>query len=107
MKSRDEGPCYACGKLSLYLERDHRVPPRLGGSRRHFNLQDLCLDCHRRKSIIEVDLMSLNAESDDVKEWFHLAFQSKPELVKHFIDNIALRVGHFREVYGKLLDEQS
>src|SRR5688500_890115 len=97
-----EGTCGFCRKESKYLERDHRVPPRLGGTNHESNIQHLCLDCHMRKSALEASLMSFSCTTDIVKEWFKLAFQEDSHMAKMFVSELGMRVTHFREVAGDL-----
>lgn len=98
-----EGTCNACGNESKYLERDHRVPPRLGGERSHqSNLQDLCLECHKRKSVLEVSLMNFYGPTDVVREWLLLAFQDDVDSMIAFAGKIAMRATHIREVVSTL-----
>lgn len=94
-----QGHCFACRRESHYLERDHRIPTRLGGSYGAYNLQDLCLECHKRKTLLECSLMSFECESDVMREWFQLAFQDDLERIKAFVDNLSMRATHFREVF--------
>lgn len=96
------GRCNACGRESIYCERDHRVPPRLGGGQTQRNLQDLCLECHRRKTHLEVSLFDFNCETETVRDWFFLAFQNDDGMIKTFLDELALRLSHFREVKAGL-----
>jgi len=92
------GTCNACGKQTKFVERDHRVPVRLGGEQNHRNLQDLCLECHRAKNLLEVTLFDLDGSTETVREWFRLAFQDDTESIAYFIGELSMRVSHFREV---------
>jgi Restriction endonuclease len=96
------GNCNACGRETKYLERDHRVPVRLGGGQTHHNLQDLCLDCHHRKSALEASLMSFSCESEVVREWLKLAFQDDTDSMKEFADEVYLRSKHLLEIISRL-----
>lgn len=92
--------CEACSKLwpMDFIERDHKVPPRIGGTDHHTNIQMLCLGCHKRKSALEASLFSFDATTEVVREWYGLAFQYDREEIKQFVDKLTLRVAHFREV---------
>jgi hypothetical protein len=46
--------------------------------------------------------MDFNAKTEDVSEWFTLAFQESTSEMAFFADNIALRASHFREVAAKI-----
>jgi len=48
--------CEACqrhGRVTLATERDHRVPLAEGGTDDDDNIQALCADCHREKTLAE------------------------------------------------------
>ena len=53
IKLRDEYTCQKCGRLTVDGEVDHIVPLAVGGSNNHENLQWLCKDCHKAKSLRE------------------------------------------------------
>ncbi len=50
---RDGAACRKCGKGVGRLEVDHVVPLAAGGSNAELNLQLLCIDCHKLKSLKE------------------------------------------------------
>ena len=52
-KSIALGVCNHCGKAQRYLECDHRIPKRFGGTDDDRNLHLLCISCHREKSHLE------------------------------------------------------
>ena len=60
-----EGPhaCAKCGATER-LEIDHIVPKRLGGDHRKPNLQILCADCHREKSLS--DMSGTESEASEI-----------------------------------------
>lgn len=45
--------CQAVGRVTLAMERDHKVPLAEGGTDEPDNVQGLCADCHRAKSQAE------------------------------------------------------
>lgn len=100
------GVCSACKADAVYVEIDHRVPVRIGGEHDPINLQDLCLTCHREKSMIEIGLFTFYAESADVRRWFHLAFQDDKSAIDSYITLLHLRVSHMREVLQKMENEK-
>jgi len=54
---RDKGLCQPClrtdGVLTLATEVDHIKPKYLGGTEDWANLQAICTDCHREKTLRE------------------------------------------------------
>src|SRR5688572_19608476 len=100
------GVCGNCGRESHYMHRDHRHPVRLGGSDNQSNLQDLCLECHYRKTFLETILMTFNCETAVVREWFQLAFQKDAQKIKTFVNHMAITSAHLDEVYDSLFLEQ-
>jgi hypothetical protein len=100
-----QGPCGMCGKSSEYLERDHRVPPRLGGSQHPDNIQRLCPECHTRKTSLEINLFDINTPSEDIEQWLTFAFQHDTEQMELFIIHVSMQAAHFKECYKRLMDE--
>lgn len=93
------GTCNVCGRESRFLERDHRVPPRLGGDLFHqANLQDICLECHKRKTTLEAGLMNFECTSAEVQEWLTMAFGADFGNMHGFADSLELRAHHVAEV---------
>jgi 5-methylcytosine-specific restriction protein A len=39
-----------CGRATIELEVDHKVPLSQGGAEHETNLQSLCIDCHDQKT---------------------------------------------------------
>lgn len=56
--------CFKAGRIKAATERDHIIPLHQGGQDDDRNMQSLCRDCHRRKSIAERGLTS-HAEGCD------------------------------------------
>ena len=92
------GVCTACGRESLYLQRVYRVPKHLGGERHRHNLQELCVECRSRKATIEHTLMTFNAESADITDWYQLAFQNDPARIEQFLNNLHVTLTHLKEI---------
>lgn len=53
IKEMSNNICRSCGEWSDQLEIDHIVPMWEGGSDDVFNLQPLCVECHKEKSAEE------------------------------------------------------
>jgi 5-methylcytosine-specific restriction protein A len=56
--------CACCGRITMALEIDHRIPLSQGGSDDESNLQPLCCDgplsCHRVKSQLEATFQTVS-----------------------------------------------
>jgi 5-methylcytosine-specific restriction protein A len=50
---RDKYTCQSCHRVGGRLEIDHIVPISQGGTKDESNLQVLCRECHRKKTIEE------------------------------------------------------
>lgn len=51
---RQKGKCACCGNnLGVAKDLDHRKPIRCGGTNSPKNLQYLCCNCHRHKTILD------------------------------------------------------
>jgi hypothetical protein len=98
MTKKYSGVCQACKRESQYIERDFKIPVRMGGDNEEHNRQDLCLECHRHKTHLERTLFGLYCDTETVREWFRLAFQDNLEDIKDFQDRLEMRMSHFREV---------
>lgn len=48
--ARDDDTCRSCGSKEN-LEADHIIPVALGGCEDLDNLQTLCYDCHKKKTV--------------------------------------------------------
>lgn len=53
MHERDQYTCQSCGIVTMKLELDHIVNIAQGGTDDEGNLQSLCVDCHKIKTIKE------------------------------------------------------
>ena len=103
-----QGRCGFCERETLYLEKDHRVPPRLGGSRGgEWNIQYLCPECHRMKTQLEGELFDFNCETPFILEWFKVAFQNDSKNISRFVDHLVLRAHHFLEIKNRFFHAPS
>lgn len=96
--------CYACKRdfELIQIHNDHRIPRSLGGDNSYRNKQQLCIACHHRKTSLEVSLFQFYTESNDIYEWLQLAFQGDVERIEIWLDELSLKLSHFREVVRSL-----
>lgn len=71
--ARQRWTCASCkSTLTEFFELDHVLPVALGGSNTTENLQALCPDCHRHKSLFDIRKIRKKA-------------QGEPHFVQHFV----------------------
>lgn len=90
--------CDHCKRENMYVEIDHKIPPKLGGDNHSSNKHYLCLECHHRKTKLESSLILSHQNSETIKEWFSLAFNNDPDEIREFIHKLRSTASHMREV---------
>lgn len=70
--SRDAGLCQRCfvtGRITPACQVDHILPRSAGGSDAMDNLQAICDECHRVKTITEREAARLRARRQQTAQW--------------------------------------
>ena len=66
--SKQQWKCQSCKTtLTEFFELDHILPVALGGSNTTHNLQALCSDCHRHKSVFDIRRIRKKAKGTSFK----------------------------------------